>query len=189
MVLPRDPKIAQNREKLCSRGLPESTLQKVTKNYAIWKGQTSEFADTYTLSAVFPVAQGSQKGAQKPPKIEPLGTQNHKKTRKTNTQKNIENWMQKVSKKEPKRTTPFVAERSPKSQKSEPWAQNVPQASRRGSQAPKIPKNHQKMRPWASKITQNHENLVTQNQENPRKKNRKKAAARWRVMRAAHWIY
>ena len=34
MVLPRDPKIAQNREKLCSRGLPESTLKKVIKNYA-----------------------------------------------------------------------------------------------------------------------------------------------------------
>ena len=34
-----------------------------------------------------------------------------------------------------------MPERSPKSQKSEPWAQNVPQASRRGSQAPKIPKN------------------------------------------------
>ena len=50
-----------------------------------------------------------------------------------------------------------------KSQKSEPWAQNVPQASRRGSQAPKIFKNHQKKSPRASKITQNHENLVTQN--------------------------
>ena len=63
-----------------------------------------------------------------------------------------------------------MAERSPKSQKSEPWAQNVPQACRRGSQAPKILKNHQQMSPRASKITQNHENLVTQNQENPRKK-------------------
>ena len=107
MVLPRDPKIAQNREKLCSRGLPESTLQKVTKNYAIWKGQTSEFADTYTLSAVFPVAQGPQKGAQKPPKMEPLGTQNHKKTEKLTLKKNTKKWMQKVSKKEPKRDCPF----------------------------------------------------------------------------------
>ena len=48
--------------------------------------------------------------------------------------------------------------------------QNMLQASKRGSQAPKIPKNHQKKSPRASKITQNHENLVTQNQENPRKK-------------------
>ena len=86
MVLPGDPEIAQNHQKSCSRGLPESILQKVTKNDAIWKGQTSEFDDTYTLSAVFPVAQGSQKGAQKPSKMEPWGTQNHKKT-KTNTQK------------------------------------------------------------------------------------------------------
>ena len=109
MVLPRDPKIAQNREKLCSRGLPESTLQKVTKNYAIWKGQTSEFADTYTLSAVFPVAQGPQKGAQKPPKMEPLGTQNHRKNRKTNTQKTHQKNDAKTIKKGAKKDYPFRA--------------------------------------------------------------------------------
>ena len=33
-----EPKIAQNPEKSCSRGLPESTLKKVTKNDAIWEG-------------------------------------------------------------------------------------------------------------------------------------------------------
>ena len=80
----------------------------------------------------------------------------------------------KTIKKGAKKDYPFRAEKSPKSQKSEPWAQNVPQASRRGSQAPKILKNHQKMSPRASKITQNHENLVTQNQENPRKKTSRK---------------
>ena len=148
MVPPRDPKIAQNHQKSCSRGLPESTLQKVTKNYAIWKGQTSEFADTYTLSAVFPVAQGPQKGAQKPPKMEPLGTQNHRENRKTNTQKTHQKMDAKTIKKGAKKDYSFRAEKSPKSQKSEPWAQNVPQASRRGSQAPKILKNHQK---WAPK--------------------------------------
>ena len=47
--------------------------------------------------------------------------------------------------------------------------QNMLQASKRGSQSPKILKNHQKMSPRASKITQNHEHLVTQSQENPRK--------------------
>ena len=36
MGSPRDPKIAPNRKKSCSRGLPESTLKKVTKNYAFW---------------------------------------------------------------------------------------------------------------------------------------------------------
>ena len=96
-------------------------------------------------------------------------------------------------KKDTKNACPFRAENSPKSQKSKPWAQNVPQASKRGSQASKILKNHQKKSPRASKITQNHENLVTQNQENPRKKNFKnpgnKDVARWRVARAAPWIY
>ena len=38
MVSPREPKIAQNRQKSCSRGLPESTRQKVPKNDAIWEG-------------------------------------------------------------------------------------------------------------------------------------------------------
>ena len=89
MVSKMEPKIAQNLKKLSSRSQPESTLKKVTKNDAIWKGQTSEFDDGYTLSAVFPVAQGSQKGVKKPPKMEPRGTPNHKKTRKMSTQKNI----------------------------------------------------------------------------------------------------
>ena len=69
-----------------------------------------------------------------------------------------------------KKDYPFRPEKSPKSQKSEPWAQNVPQASRKGSQAPKMRKNHKKMSPRASKIIQYHENLVTQNHENPRNK-------------------
>ena len=36
MVSPREPKIAQNPQTSSSRCLPESTLQKVTKNDAIW---------------------------------------------------------------------------------------------------------------------------------------------------------
>ena len=59
-----------------------------------------------------------------------------------------------------KKDYPFRADKSPKSTKSEPWAQNVPQVSRRASQAPKIYKNPQKKSPRASKITHNHENLV-----------------------------
>ena len=70
--------------------------------------------------------------------------------------------------------------------------QNMLQASKRGSRASKILKNHQKKSPRASKIIQNHENLATQNQENPRKTNFKnpgnKDAARWRALRAAPWI-
>ena len=36
MVSPREPKIAQNHKKSCSRNLLESILQKVTKNDSIW---------------------------------------------------------------------------------------------------------------------------------------------------------
>ena len=79
----------------------------------------------------------------------------------------------------------FQGVRSPKIIKIRALGQNMLQASKRGSRAPTILKNHQKMSPRASKITQNHENLVTQNQENPRKTNFKnpgnKDAARWRA--------
>ena len=97
MVSSRDPKITQNREKSCSRSLPESTLHKVTKNDVIWKGQTSDFADCYTLSTVFPVAQGSQRRVKKPLKMEPRGTPNHKKNQKKDTPKIIEKQRSKKS--------------------------------------------------------------------------------------------
>ena len=189
MVSPRDPKIAQNHQKLCSRGLPESTLQKVTKNYAIWKGQTSEFADTYTLSAVFPVAQGPQKGAQKPPKMEPLGTQNHRKNRKTNTQKTHQKMDAKTIKKGAKKGLPLSWRRGLQNHKNPSLGLKMcPKPPGGVPRHPKYPKIIKKRAPRASKIAQHHENLITQNQENPRKKSRKKDAARWRVMRAAHWI-
>ena len=35
-ITAQNRKIAQNHQKSCSRGLPESTLKKVTKNDAIW---------------------------------------------------------------------------------------------------------------------------------------------------------
>ena len=84
------------------------------------------------------------------------------------TRKCTKNSIQKISKNESKTMYFFVAGRSPKSQKSEPWVQNVPQASRRGSQAPKILKNHQKMNPpglsnhWKSNIwsPKNQENQI-----------------------------
>ena len=66
-------------------------------------------------------------------------------------------------KKDTNNACPFRAGNSPKSQNPNPGAQNVPQASRKGSQAPKIFKNHQKMSPRASKIIRNQENLVSQN--------------------------
>ena len=58
--------------------------------------------------------------------------------------------------------------------------------ARMGSQAPKILKNDQKMSSRASKITQNHENLLTQNPENPRKKNSRIQEIKMRHTRVAH---
>jgi len=73
-------------------------------------------------------------------------------------------------KKGAKNEVPFRGGEVTKIIKIRALGQNMLQASKRGSQAPKILKNHQKKSPRASTITQNHENLVTQNQENPRKK-------------------
>ena len=175
MVSPREPKIDQNPQKSCSRGLSESPFQKVTKNRSIWvpsRPQNIGFrAIGVSKIKKSPVSKNDLKMISKclpfwmllAPKI----TTNPKKQALKKTlkigskkyQKRAKNWLL------------FRTETAPKSQKSEPWAQNVPQASRRGPQAPKILKNHQKM---SSKITQNYENLVTRNQENPRKKNFKK---------------
>ena len=103
--------------------------------------------------------------------MESPGTPNHKKSRKTSTQKNIEKQYCKKSVHgrilTPKGGGPFRGGNVPKSQKSEPWAQ-------KGPLAPKIPKNHQKMSPRASKITQNHENLVAQKSRKSEKKDFKK---------------
>ena len=68
-----------------------------------------------------------------------------------------------------KNEVPFRGGEVTKITKIRALGQNMLQASKRGSQAPEILKNHQKMSPRASKIIQNHENLVTPNQENPRK--------------------
>ena len=97
------------------------------------RGQTSEFNDCYTLSAVFSEAQGSQKGVENGAKMEPPGTPNHKKSRKVGIQKNIEKqhckkWVRGrilLS----KRDSFFVSKTSLKSQKSEKsakWAHRPP---------------------------------------------------------------
>ena len=62
---------------------------------SVWKGQTSEFDDSYTLSAVFAEAQGSENGVEMAPKWSlraPKITKNQeklalKKTLKNNTAK------------------------------------------------------------------------------------------------------
>ena len=72
-------------------------------------------------------------------------------------------------KKEPQKGLLFRGGEVSKIIKIRALGQNMLQASKRGSRASKILKNTQKMSPRASKITQNHENLVTRNQENLRK--------------------
>ena len=69
-----------------------------------------------------------------------------------------------------------MAAKSPKSQKSEPWAQSGAPSLQEGFPGTQ---NTQKSSKTSSKITQNSENLVTHNQENPEKINQE--MARWRV--------
>ena len=82
------------------------------------------------------------------------------------TRKCTKNRIQKVSKKEPKKDWRFRGEKSPKSHKSEPWAQSGAPSLQEGFPGTQ---NTQKSSKMSSKITQNYENLVTRNQENPRK--------------------
>ena len=142
MVSPREPKIAQNRQKSCSRGLPESTLKKVTKNDAFWvpsRPQNIGFrAIGVSKIKKSPVAKNDLKMTSKClPFWMLLAPYFAKSAFQKGTRKCTKKCIQKVSKNEPHMRYFFVAEMSPKSQKSEPWAQNVPQASRRGPQASK----------------------------------------------------
>ena len=88
-----------------------------------------------------------------PPNASHLGCFWHHIYQKVVSRRVPENVSKTESKKYQKRSQKgwgFQGEKSPKSHKSEPWAQNVPQASRRGSQGPKIPKNHEK---WLAATT------------------------------------
>ena len=145
----REPKIAQNHQKSCSRGLPESTLKKVTKNDAIWVPSRPQNIG-FRIRGVSkikksPVPKNDLKTTSKClPFWMLLAPDLTKSAFQKATRKCTKNCIQKVSKKKPKRDD-FLARK---------WHQNhknpslglkvVPQASRRGSQAPKILKNHQK---------------------------------------------
>ena len=76
------------------------------------------------------------------PILEPLGTPNHKKSRKTGTQKNTKNWIQTVSHFDLKNEVLFRAETAPKSHKSESWAQDVPPSLQKSSNTQKNEKRH-----------------------------------------------
>ena len=91
------------------------------------------------------IRKSFQNDLQKPPKMEPPGTPNHIKSRKNEySKKHWKTALRKVgswSHFDPKKGLVF---RGANVSKTELWPQNVPQASRRGSQGPKIPKNHEK---------------------------------------------
>ena len=73
-----------------------------------------------------------------PPILEPLGTQDHKKSRKTGTQKNTENWIQKVSHFDLKNEVLFRTENVPKIIKVQDIVQMGLQASKMSPRGSKI---------------------------------------------------
>ena len=96
MVIPREPKIAQNHKKSCSRSLSESTLKKVTKN-----DRKSHFSGRLDMQSAHACAVQTHffvftfqwpKAPKKSQKASQNGAFGHpksqKKTRKMNTQKN-----------------------------------------------------------------------------------------------------
>ena len=157
MASHREPKIAQNRKKTCSRGLPESTLKKVTKNDAIWVPSRPQNIG-FRMRGVSkikksPVPKNDLKMTSKClPFWMLLAPDLTKSAFQKATRKCTKNCIQKVSKKESKRDD-FLARKRLQNHKNPSLGLNVvPQASRRGSQAPKILKNHQKRAPKSLKI-------------------------------------
>ena len=145
----REPKIAQNLQKSCSRGLPQSILKKVTNNAVFWVPSRPQNIGFRAIGV------SKIKKSPVPQNASHFGCFWHHIWQKAPSRRVPEN----VSKNEPKKCSKITSKRvsvwpgkSPKSLKSEPWAQNVPQASRRGPQAPKIFKNHEK---WAPKSLKN----------------------------------
>ena len=62
----------------CTNSALKRTRDQDLLKDSLQKGQTFIIDDSYTLSAVFKEAQGSQKGGEMEAKIEYLGTQYHK---------------------------------------------------------------------------------------------------------------
>ena len=86
MGIPKQPKIITNYKNLSSKRTHSQDLQKDS----VW-GQTSEIDDSYTLSFVLSEAQRSQKGGKMGAKMEPQGTQNHKKQQPRAIKKTAQN--------------------------------------------------------------------------------------------------
>ena len=143
------PQGAQNRSKSSKIVFQRPSWEHPPKSHQKWCNlgrldmQSAHACAVQTHFFVF--ALRPEKWSKKPPKMEPRGTPNHKKSRKNGTQKNTKNCIQKVSNMTSKRDSFFVAERSPKSQKSEvssKWAPRPPKW------APGPPKSLKIMRIW-----------------------------------------
>ena len=169
----REPNIAQNRKKSCSRGLPESTLQKVTKNDAFWVPSRPQNIGFRAI------------GVSKIKKS--LVSKNDLKM----TSKCLQFWMLSGPKITNKSKRTYTRTNT---KKSEPWAQNVPQASRKGSQAPNILKTSWQRLPFSYEKVLSPNRGYTQKsykkrpQSKQSRNNKNQEVSRWRVLRAAHWI-
>ena len=161
---PREPPKHQNRVKLTSRAvLQKKRWKKLRKSAFSGKLDMQSAHACAVQTHFFLLALRLEKSSKKLPKSTSKSSKNHQKTLVEPFNKSCrKRWhakrkeCQKVPNKDLKSACPFRGEKSPKSFKIRDTFKVGPQAS--------------KMSPRASKITQNHENLVTQNQENPRKK-------------------
>ena len=114
MGSPRDPKIDQNDQKACSRGLPESTLKKGTKNDAFWvpsRPQNIRFrAIGVSKIEKSPVAKNDLQITSKClPFWMLLAPEFGKSAFQKGTRKYSKKCIQKVAKKEPTRDSSFRA--------------------------------------------------------------------------------
>jgi len=147
MVSPREPKIAQNRQKSCSRGLPESIRQKVTKNDAIWEGWICNSHTPVQSKHTFSFSRFGQKSDPKSfPKWSlgaPQITKNQEKWALKKTLKNASKKNQKI----PQKGTSFSWRKCLQNHKNPSLGSEI---FKMGPQASKIT-------PWASQITKNHD--------------------------------
>ena len=145
------------------------------------RGQTPEFDDSYTLSADFSGAQGSQKGVE-------INSKWH--LRAPQKAKNQEKWALKKTLKNNATKTGFwcafwAQKRTFFRVRSVLKIRKFRHISKMGPRFPKWAPGTLKEPKIMNLTTQNQEKTLekrARNQENPRDK-----MARWRVMRAAHW--
>ena len=152
-----ESKIAQNRKKMCSRGLPESTLKKVTKNDAIWVPSRPQNIG-FRMRAVSKIKKSpvSKNDLKMTSKCLPfwmlLAPHLTKSAFQKGTRKRPQRWIQKVFENDLKRGEGLARKWHQNHKNRSNGLKVVPQASRRGSQAPKIHKNPKKRAPKSVKI-------------------------------------